>query len=450
MASNSIVFRDLGKVLSERLGTNIDLNQILSDEFGDNFYSDMQSRRSALSTLDSELAIRETELRDLFKDSVYDSDSIIEGIKRFSFNGENDEVLSKNLALKLFGDGANTAMQGKAKDAILSYNRTYTNYFNAFVDDATKISKVGAAIREDKMVYTVGVMTGKGKLKEFILDSQQWDKFMHQRESFGLYRDEKGNISLGLHHSLDGKYSREYGLNASTLASNLQRAISGDTMSGRKALALHGVSDVRQEIWDALKNSEIFSQSSIVKFWETGNSEDLVSLYQSRKYEILNSGIWDPVYQKGLSAESRAAKIQEILSNQQSQGFILENVYGGARGDNMLAASINGDNFATQQKFFGNAGNIFGFSIMSYAAMDNALSFYSNEKMIAEESERIAENIANSRSGQQAIEAEGRLLAYQQGAYMLADMGLISYEEADEIAEEAAEQSSEEEFSEEE
>ena len=423
MASSSIVFRDLSKVLSERLGTNIDLNQILSDEFGDNFYGDMQSRRSALSTLDSELALRETELRDLFKDSVYDSDSIIEGIKRFSFNGEDDEVLSRNLASKLFGDGANAAMQGKAKDAILSYNRTYTNYFNAFVDDATKISKVGAAIRQDKTLYTVGVMTGKGKLKEFILDSEQWDKFMHQRESFGLYRDEKGNISLGLHHSLDGKYSKEYGLNASTLASNLQRAMSGDTMSGRKALAMHGVSDVRQEIWDALKN---------------------------RKYELLNNGIWDPVYQKGLTPEARAEKIQEILMNQQSQGFILENVYGGARGDNMLAAGINGDNFATQQKFFGNAGNIFGFSIMSYTAMDNALSFYSNEKMIAEESERIAENIVNSKSGQRAIEAEGRLLAYQQGAYMLADMGLISYEEADEIAEEAAEQSGEEEIPEEE
>lgn len=448
--ASSVVIRDLSKVLSERLGTNIDIDQMLIEKFGNNFYTEMANTQTQLRDLDNQLLTKESVLKSALKDTIFDSDSIIEGIKRFSFDENNEQTSQKNLVKQLFGDNfdINDTKYAQVMDAIYSYNSTYTSYFNTFTANASKLSEIGQTIRGDKMLYTVGIDTGNGKLKEYLLNSKEWEKFSSQRESFGLYRDEKGNITLSLHHSLTDKYDKEYGLNASKLVAGIEKA-KGNEIGARQSLRQHTLGrdndqgSIRQEIWNALSKTNIYSQSSIVKYWETGNQEDLVSIFNSRKYEILNSGIWEPVYNKDLTSEKRTEMINSIVNNQVSSGFILENIFGGARGDNMLI-DAQGNKIATQQKFFGSAGNIYGFSAIGFIAMDNAFGFYSKKENIIKESEMAAERIANSTDGEKALEQEGRLLAYQEGAMMLADMGFIGYDEVDEIAQEAAAESEDE------
>ena len=75
--------------------------------------------------------------------------------------------------------------------------------------------------------------------------------------------------------------------------------------------------------------------------------------------------------------------------------------------------------------------------------MSNTLKFYGNKANITKETEDAIENIANSKEGQKAIENEGRLLMYEQGAQMLADMGFIEQKEVQNFAREAMEQSGE-------
>lgn len=453
MAVNSIVARDLNQILTERLGTDINIDKILTKDYPD-FYSDMNNRAEQLDSLNTQLLDQETALRRMLKENFFDGDAVIDGIMKFSFTGDDEET-KKNLALSLVGVDGNLTKNTKIMDKIYEYNKTYTNYFNAFVDNVHHTTEIGEKIRNDKMLYTIGIETGKGKLKEYILNSDQAAKFMSQRESFGLYRDKNGNISLSLHHGhndITDENNSKYGLNATKLASNLEKAL-GNDIGGRSSLRQHVLgynrdtkeidSSIRQEIWTALKNSNFFSEQSIEKFKNTDNMDDLVPVFSSRKYEILNNGVWNQVYDKNLLATDRTALIGKIINDYEVNGYnIGENIAGVARGDNLIIG-LNGKQYSTQQKFFGSAGNEFGFSIMSFTAMSNTLKFYGNKANITKETEDAIENIANSKEGQKAIENEGRLLMYEQGAQMLADMGFIEQKEVQNFAREAMEQSGE-------
>lgn len=450
MAVNSIVARDLNKILTERLGVNPNIDALLTSKF-DNFYSDMEDRATKLNDLDTLLLDQETSLRKALKESFFDDDAVIDGIMKFSFTGDEKE-LRENLALSLTGIDGNLTRNTQVMDMIYKYNQTYTNYFNAFVDDVHYTTSVGETIRQDKMLYTIGIETGKGKLKEYILNSDQATKFMSQRESFGLYRDKNGNISLSLHHGYNnetGENISKYGLNATKLASNLEKAL-GNDIGGRTSLRQHALGynqetgkvdySIRQEIWTALRNSNLFSERSLEIFKNTDNMDDLVRVMPSREYEILNNGIWNQVYNQNLSAAERTTLIGQIINNYEVNGYdIGENIAGVARGDNLLTG-LKGQ-YSTQQKFFGSAGNEYGFSIMSFTAMSNALNYYSQQRNINRESEQAAENILESEAGQRAINREGLLLMYQQGAQMLADMGFIEQDEVDSFANQAMSES---------
>ncbi len=451
MAVNSVVARDLNKLLTERLGVDPNIEGLLKENFGSDFYEDMKARADQLDDLDTKLFDQETALRRALKENFFDGDAVIDGIMKFSFTGEDDEV-KENLATSLIGIDGNLTKNTKIMDMIYEYNQTYTNYFNTFVDNVHYTTSIGESIRKDKMLYTIGIETGKGKLKEYILNSDEATKFMSQRESFGLYRDKNGNISLSLHHGYNSELDKNIssrGLNATKLASNLEKAL-GNDIGGRQSLRQHALGynastgqidySIRQEIWTALRNSNLFSEKSIQTFLNTDNMDDLVKVLPSREYEILNNGIWNQVYNPTLSSEQRSGLISSIINDYEAKGYdVGENIAGVARGDNLLIGLK--EQYSTQQKFFGSAGNEYGFSIMSFTAMYNALSFYSNQSNIKKESDQAAENIANSELGQSAIIKEGKLLMYQQGAQMLADMGFIEPEEVNDFAQQAMNES---------
>ena len=423
-------------------GIDTDIDALIKEEFGDNFYATMSQKKQELNSLDQGLSNAEKNLREVFGDSIYDIDSIIHGIKTTSFSSD---VTGENILMSLYGDYDNELLNAKMLDALKDYNQAYSSYFNTFIDDAQYISKIGQHIRGDEMLYTLGIDTGNGQLKEYILNSDQWGQLTSDRSLFSLQRNSNGNISLALNRSMDystNTNTSEFGLSAENLMRRIEE-ITGSSLGGKGSVFYGGAgtTEIRQQIWEALKQSDIASQSSIAKFQKTGNADDLVFIKDSRKYEILNDGtLWAGAYDQSLSAQDRATVIQGIINSQydvsKGLGFTLDNTFSGARGDNIMMGLNDQQLYSTQQKFFGSGGSQYGFGVISFTAINNAMSFYSNQSNIDKSSRDAADNLVNSDKVQKILDKASELLTYKEAAYMLADIGIISYDEADEIGEE--------------
>ena len=148
---------------------------------------------------------------------------------------------------------------------------------------------------------------------------------------------------------------------------------------------------------------------------DTDDPSQLKAIFNSRKFEILNSGIWDSVYAT-TDPKSRAQQIHNIIKEIQSQGFEIENIFGGAKGDVMLRTDSG--YISNQVKYFGTAGKTAGIQVIEVRGLNNAMSFYKDRNNIQEADQKAMMAITGTPEGQSAI-IQGGMMDYSNGANSL-------------------------------
>lgn len=421
--AQSIVERDLSQLLEERgIKLKRSIGELLQEQFGKNFYSDMDNKQKKLAELEDILDEEEQKLRDLLKKAFFDDGAIIDDIIYHLNTGKSTEEIEKILNIN--------GLISFDNNLLTSYSNAYQNFKDQMIENIKYIGEIGEKIRGDSQYYTIGIDSGGGKLRNVILDSEQWYELISQNKYFSLQRDQDGQRVLATNRQWTGElrdkidpktgktikekvYSPTRGITGGELAQGVLTLIDPDNQySRRKALSALDVDPISQQIWDSLKESKIYTQKSLKLFTDTNDEDVLKEIFASRKYEILNSGIWDTVY-KEEKQENRQKEIDNIIGVIQKQGFEMENIFGGARGDTLLA--ITQRYFSTQQKFFGTVGKQVGFQVMDVRGLNNAMSFYKNKKNIEMADQKANEEMVNTPQVESAIMQTG-MLEYQQSS----------------------------------
>ncbi len=427
--ARSIVERDLSELLLEKgIILNGTLDNYFQKTFGDKFYDDMDKRQKKLSDLEQQLDNAEDKLRLSLKKIFFDSDSIIDDIIYHLNTGKDMPQISQLLGI----DSSDLLL---SLDKVFDdYVEKYNNYKTEMIDNIKYIGEIGETIRGDKQYYTIGIDTSKnGPLRRVVLNSEQWYNLISKNEYFSLQRDANGRRVLASNRQWTGEtrtkinpktgkeiqekiLSPTRGITGGTLAQGVLQAINPKIEVGKKdALRALNADKPSQEIWKALKQSKIYTMKSLQMSLDTDDPSQLKAIFNSRKFEILNSGIWDSVYAT-TDPKSRAQQIHNIIKEIQSQGFEIENIFGGAKGDVMLRTDSG--YISNQVKYFGTAGKTAGIQVIEVRGLNNAMSFYKDRNNIQEADQKAIMAITGTPEGQSAI-IQGGMMDYSNGANSL-------------------------------
>lgn len=380
--AQSIVVRDLTKLVRD-VGLDIDVPTYLEHQKSSDIFIKLKLQQKEFSDAVQALI----EIDDSLKEYLYrynmDQNGILDQINNI-LTKDSEEEQNKILETLIKNNNISDVLKGKIIDYIDKYNEVYQRQ----IDSIATIDDIGETIRGDKSLYTIG-LGSKSSLREAILTTQEMQNFMKQKDKFELVRNGNNSYTFALRQNLT----------KTKMAEGLSLA-KGQSLEGKEALKFFETTDsTRNLIWKELQSATIHSNKGSI-------------ITSARKYEMLNSGIWDKVYQISDSKEQKNL-IQDIINKKLDNSFVLENTFFGARGDNLIREMKEDgtiQNYSLSQKYFSRKG----VSIADSNSILNALSFWSDRESLEKLSQESFITAFNNGYLDNADQITYNLLNYQE------------------------------------
>lgn len=363
----STVERDLATMLFNSASDSY-LRERLQGIMGDkDFFASMKAYSDNFKSAKNDFESSWAELNMALKKNAFDSNDILTQLQEQVFSQVGSKAERNNLLQSFMNENG---FNGELKLKLSQYFDNYENTYSLMIEGSTKLRQLGEFIRDDQLLYGLGVKE-KGGVVLSLMSASSYEKFeANARNIFQLNVDENGKLTqLGV---------RGKGLTSDMVKGSLRENSSIMDQIFNKNLMeakINTNGDITyQQVWDILSKSDIRYQKQI----ENLGYDKAKQITESRRQEILLSGKFANI----TSLEEAQNIINSTWGGE--KGFYAENISQFAAGDvGVLGTLINDSNannfefqqYSIQSKF---ANGYFGWNGTSIESLISAFDFYSN------------------------------------------------------------------------